>query len=139
MSCRRSAWLTALVFTTYLFAWALAACAQHTESPILTFTGGSGGANPGGLISDSHGNLYGVAAGGGNNPDCAIDSSPGCGLVYELSSPNGGSGPWTETVIYAFSRRKQRNWPFGLDFRFARQPIWNGQHLCKRRTLGGCF
>lgn len=49
------------------------------------------GSSPsGGLIMDTAGNLYGVAAGGGDN---------GEGVVFELS-PSGGS--WTERVLYSF-------------------------------------
>jgi uncharacterized repeat protein (TIGR03803 family) len=45
----------------------------------------------GGLVLDSHGNLYGVAGGGGTH---------GGGLVFELTASGGGS--WTYTVIYYF-------------------------------------
>ena len=45
----------------------------------------------GGLIFDSHGNLYGTTSGGGAN---------GAGAVFELSP--GGGGSWTETVLYSF-------------------------------------
>ncbi len=44
------------------------------------------------LIFDSHGNLYGTTVNGGSNNNG--------GVVYELSPPAGGSGPWTETVLY---------------------------------------
>ena len=43
------------------------------------------------LVFDSQGNLYGTTLSGG--------SSNG-GVVYELSPPPGGNGPWTETVLY---------------------------------------
>jgi len=45
----------------------------------------------GGLLLDSHGNLYGVAQGGGTHSQ---------GLVFELSP--GGGGSWTYTVLYNF-------------------------------------
>ena len=44
----------------------------------------------GGLIFDSHGNLYGNTRSGGN----------GAGAVFELSP--GGGGSWTEAVLYSF-------------------------------------
>ena len=47
----------------------------------------------GGLVADSQGNFYGTTLGGG-----AHDR----GVVFELSPPPGGSGPWTESVLYSF-------------------------------------
>lgn len=58
------------------------------ETVLLYFRDSATGANPGGLIRDSAGNLYGIASGGlckGN-----------CGLVFELSATNG------YTVLYYF-------------------------------------
>ena len=43
------------------------------------------------LALDSQGNLYGTTLYGGSN---------NAGVVYELSPPPGGSGPWTESVLY---------------------------------------
>jgi uncharacterized repeat protein (TIGR03803 family) len=43
------------------------------------------------LAFDSQGNLYGTTVAGGSNSG---------GVVYELTPPPGGSGPWTETVLY---------------------------------------
>ncbi len=43
------------------------------------------------LALDSHGNLYGITITGG---------ASNRGVLYELSPPSGGSGPWTETVLY---------------------------------------
>jgi len=62
------------------------------EQVLHTFTGGDDGGNPGfgSLISDSHGNLYGVTLVGGANND---------GVVYELSPSNGS---WTQTILYNF-------------------------------------
>jgi hypothetical protein len=65
-------------------------------STLYNFTGGSDGAYPTSqLILDSHGNIYGSAAGGGLQQ---CDS--GCGTIFELS-PN-GSG-WTFSAIHSFS------------------------------------
>ena len=69
-----------------------------TETVLHTFTGGPDGASPmGGLVLDSAGNLYGTASTGGN----AGCSNQGCGVVFKLSP--GGSGGWTDTVIYSFT------------------------------------
>ena len=71
--------------------------ASWTETVLYTFSGGSSGAGPvGGLVFDSQGNLYGTTRGGGN-------AACSCGVVFELSPPGGGTGPWSETVLYAFS------------------------------------
>ena len=57
-----------------------------------TLTNCADGLQPkGGLIFDSHGNLYGTTSGGGAN---------NAGAVFELSPSGGGS--WTETVLYSF-------------------------------------
>ena len=57
-----------------------------------TLTNCADGLQPkGGLIFDSHGNLYGTTSGGGANNS---------GVVFELSPSGGGS--WTESVLYNF-------------------------------------
>lgn len=68
-----------------------------SEKILYSFTGGSDGAYPNGLVADNAGNLYGVAFGGGN-PSC-VDSG-GCGTVFELSP--GRDGQWTEKTLYQF-------------------------------------
>jgi hypothetical protein len=81
--------------------------AQYAETVPYTFTGASDGAAPtAGLIFDSRGNLYGTAVNGGNTggANCpGLDPPTGCGVVFELSPPSGGTGPWTETVLYTFT------------------------------------
>jgi uncharacterized repeat protein (TIGR03803 family) len=65
-----------------------------TETTLYNFAGGSDGANPvepGGLIFDSAGNLYGTTLNGGLY---------GEGTVFELSPTPGGG--WTETVLHSF-------------------------------------
>jgi uncharacterized repeat protein (TIGR03803 family) len=47
-----------------------------------------------GVIRDANGNLYGTTLTGGSRFNE--------GTVFELSPPQGGHGPWTETVLYAF-------------------------------------
>jgi uncharacterized repeat protein (TIGR03803 family) len=56
------------------------------ETVLHTFTGGTDGANPFGviLLRDSSGNLYGTASSGGSVAgSCA--PLPGCGVVFKLT------------------------------------------------------
>ena len=65
------------------------ALAGWEETPIFSFTGGSGGIGPStGLVFDQAGNLDGTAGGGG-----------GYGVIYQLTPESG----WTENVLYTFS------------------------------------
>jgi uncharacterized repeat protein (TIGR03803 family) len=68
--------------------------AAGNETVLHHFTGGEGGVEPaGGVLRDSHGNLYGVSASGGlpcPNPD-------GCGTVFRLD-PDG-----TFTTLHRFA------------------------------------
>jgi hypothetical protein len=72
-----------------------------TESILHTFTGGSDGSSPSGVIADRFGNLYGVNNFGGtsNNGNCLTG---GCGAVYELSPPAVSGEAWTETTLHDF-------------------------------------
>ncbi len=65
-----------------------------TETLIHSFTGGTtDGATPiGGLVMDSHGNLFGTANKGGSN---------GFGAVYKLTPD--GQGGYTESLFYSFA------------------------------------
>jgi len=54
-----------------------------------------------GVTFDKTGNLYGTVWQGGN-PMCQDPSFAGCGLVFELSPPRNGTGPWTERVLHSF-------------------------------------
>lgn len=51
---------------------------------------------PSGLTVDTQGNLYGTTMSGGNG--CNF---PGCGIVFELTTPQ-GDGPWKETILHQF-------------------------------------
>jgi len=62
-----------------------------TENVLYTFSGGTDGGRPTGLIFDQSGNLYGGASSGGANDD---------GAVFELT-PSGQS--WSYSVLYSFS------------------------------------
>ena len=57
---------------------------SYTKSVLWSFQGGtSDGAEPGGLIMDSSGNLYGTTAQGGPG-DCSSLGWNGCGTVFEI-------------------------------------------------------
>lgn len=61
-------------------------------TPLHSFTGGSDGGNPNGLILDAVGNLYGSTQSGGGLYSC--------GVVFELSPA--ADGTWKETVLHRF-------------------------------------
>lgn len=113
MSADFSSKLTApsIVLIAALLAFAFPAAqlahAQFAETVPYTFTGASDGAGPAaGFIFDSNGNLYGTTVNGGDTSgaNCpGLNPPTGCGVVFELSSPSGGAGPWTETVLYTFT------------------------------------
>ena len=69
---------------------------QWTNNALYSFTGGSDGRGPIGLVFDSSGNLYGTTIAGGD----AVACYQGCGVVYKLSP---GSGTWNQTVLYTFT------------------------------------
>ena len=69
------------------------------ESVLYSFTGGSDGAYPGGVILDGSGSLYGAAATGGNVGSCG-NGSTGCGVVFKLTPS--AQGKWNETVLHTF-------------------------------------
>ena len=87
-----------------------------TETTLYAFQGGSTGMFPeSGVVFDASGNLYGTASSGGNTVACPRTpqiGDPGCGVVYKLSPPTGGSGPWTETVLYAFTGSFDGAYPY---------------------------
>lgn len=97
--------LTALLF--FPIAATQQAQAQYAETVPYTFTGATDGAAPAaGLVFDSKGNLYGTAVNGGNTSgtNCPGEDPPtGCGVVFKLTPPSSGSGPWTQTVLYTFT------------------------------------
>jgi hypothetical protein len=73
------------------------------ETVLYPFSGGvDGGTVSSPLIFDSHGNLYGATAEGGDPSGCtSSESGPGCGVIFKLTPSS--NGYWTETVLYAFS------------------------------------
>jgi len=66
---------------------------QWTESILYSFSGGTDGAHPSTpVIFDTQGNLYGTTEYGG---------AYGLGAIFELTP--GGSGTWTESILYSFA------------------------------------
>ncbi len=76
-----------------------------TFNVLYTFAGGTDGCySAASLIMDSLGNLYGTTETGGNNTGAS-----NLGTVFELSPPAGGSGAWTETVLYRFGSSRKND------------------------------
>ena len=83
------------------------ACAQ-TYRVLHNFTGGIDGANPwAGLTMDAGGNLYGIAAGGGNG-SCVFYGTAGCGAAFKLTSKNGN---WIFAPLYSFKGGSDGEFP----------------------------
>lgn len=69
--------------------------AQWAEIPLYSFGRANDGFAPqGGVVRDDDGNLYGTTALGGRYND---------GIVYEISPPKLGGGPWKETILHEFA------------------------------------
>jgi uncharacterized repeat protein (TIGR03803 family) len=82
--------MAAVLIMTVVFAPGAWAASKYKT--LYKFTGGADGDVPvGGLIFDAAGDIYGIAASGGN----------GDGVVYELTPKQDGS--WKERVIYRFA------------------------------------
>ncbi len=84
-----------------VFKLTLGSRGSWTESVLHTFAGGSSdGANPtAGVVFNTAGNLYGVTFSGG-----------AAGMLFKLSPK---SGPWTETILYAFTGGSDGKLPSG--------------------------
>jgi hypothetical protein len=103
-----------------------------TEQILYSFTGGADGGGPNSLLLGQDGNLYGTAAGGGNN-GCYYGVS--CGVVFQLVPS--GSG-WTENVIYAFTGAYTDGWdPSGL-IQDSQGNLY-GVDVCFGFLYGGCY
>jgi uncharacterized repeat protein (TIGR03803 family) len=71
------------------------------DTIVHPFDGGIGGGLPSTPIFDSAGNIYSSGADGGITSNCWSGYGPiGCGVVLKLEPAT--SGPWKETVLYAF-------------------------------------
>jgi uncharacterized repeat protein (TIGR03803 family) len=76
-----------------------------TETILHVFSGTDGAGPDAGLTFDAHGNLVGTTGGGGNTAACpatAAGGVAGCGTVFELAKPSGGSSAWTLRQLHAF-------------------------------------
>jgi uncharacterized repeat protein (TIGR03803 family) len=74
---------------------------------LYTFQWGKDGIGPNGVILDAAGNLYGATRAGGEQ-SCALNGSPGCGVVFKLNKTG------KERVLYRFSgNQADQGGPFG--------------------------
>jgi uncharacterized repeat protein (TIGR03803 family) len=64
---------------------------------LYEFTGGADGSAPLGLIQDAKGNLYGIAAYGGNSKPPCLEDAYGCGTIFKVD-PQGKF-----SVLYRFT------------------------------------
>lgn len=78
-----------------------------TQTVLYTFTAGSDGAFPwAGVILDSSGNVYGTTVTGGHAFSCNAGGG-GCGVVFKLTPTD--KGPWTESILHAFTGHADGN------------------------------
>jgi len=67
---------------------------------LYAFTGGADGVlNTRSQLIWHRNALYGIAYGGSNS----CGGNVGCGSVFQLTPPQSGTGPWTETTLYNFT------------------------------------
>jgi hypothetical protein len=83
------------------------------EKVLHTFTGGRDGGQPGGVIFDQAGNLYGDATVRGDLTKCG---GYGCGVVFRLTPTS--HGKWKESVLHAFTDGKDGAGPSGSSLIF---------------------
>jgi uncharacterized repeat protein (TIGR03803 family) len=76
-----------------------------TLAVLYTFTGGSDGAQPSGLVAGSDGVLYGATLFGGASTN---------GVVFSLTPPPSPGGAWAETVLYNFVGGSDAALPVGV-------------------------
>ena len=79
------------ILALVVLAMATTAWAQYTETTLHSFSSFDAGYGPTALVSDSAGNLYGIAQGGVNR----------AGIVFKLAPST--SGPWKYHVLYSFT------------------------------------
>lgn len=78
-----------------------------TETVLYSFTGGSDGGSPSGIIFDAAGNLFGTTYTGGFA--CGGAQGGGCGVVFKLTPHS--SGGWTESVLHTFTQGTDGAYP----------------------------
>lgn len=99
-------WVWALATLWAPFA-ATSATAGPTFEVLYSFKSGNDGAYPfSGVITDSHGNLFGTTIAGGG-------ASTNAGMVFKLSPPAPGHTQWTENVLHPFGDRDDGHSPIG--------------------------
>ncbi len=93
-----------------------------TESVLWSFGNGTDGTGPGGqngqvasggLIMDTHGNLYGTTGGGGTYARVDQNGNPSGGTAFELTPPSISGGKWTESILWDFANGMDGNYPGG--------------------------
>jgi uncharacterized repeat protein (TIGR03803 family) len=100
------------------------------ERVLHAFTNGVDGGNPGSNVTfDAAGNIYGTTSEGGHTTLC---SNMGCGTIYKLEPTK--TGPWTGSVIRAFSGPDGANLVAGVIFdaagnMYGASPSGTGSHV----------
>jgi uncharacterized repeat protein (TIGR03803 family) len=82
------------------------------ENTLLEFNGPNGQNDPNAIIRDGQGNLYGTTPKGGDTSPSACNfdqTSPGCGVVFELSPQSSG---WKQTLLHVFTGPPDGEAPF---------------------------
>jgi uncharacterized repeat protein (TIGR03803 family) len=90
--------MTAIVTAAFVMAMLAARSTQaqaYKEKVLHSFTGGTRGAYPLGLIRDTQGSLYGTTNLGGYL-NCPGEQGNGCGVVFKVSTTG------KETVVHSF-------------------------------------
>jgi uncharacterized repeat protein (TIGR03803 family) len=104
------------------------ASAQVAFSVLHNFGGGDGTYPDAPLVMGSNGVLYGVTDEGGTG---ICNSGTGCGIVFSLTPPASGAGPWTESVLYNFMGGSSDGALYGTTG-------YGGSGLCNYDGLTGC-
>ncbi len=68
-----------------------------TGTVLYAFQSIQDGYEPGQIVFDSAGNIYGTTSLGGTSSNCGLD---GCGTVFKLAN---SGGAWTKTTLYNFN------------------------------------
>ncbi len=93
----------------------------YTENILYTFTGhGDGGMPRAGVLLLSNGNIISTTQNGGAH---------GSGTVFMLTPPVGGTGAWTESVLYSFGAAGDGKYPIGELLQDAAGNIYGATNL----------
>jgi len=105
-----------------------------TETALYSFTGGTDGGEPEGLVIDNAGNLYGITFFGGSQT-CPFGSL-GCGVVYKVDARG------DETVLYTFQDGTDGGEPNGFLTMDSEGNLYGatitGGNLSACSPFGGC-